>query len=114
MRIFMIDPKLLCDDHLLLEHDNLHLVVDAINNKEALDEYFWPTPHIQFMGLADHHKEVTDEISKRNFDTDESCEGLPKIPSMRKLKRLYPRTYHREVIFAVSSLDLRLMCRNCF
>ena len=39
MRMWMIDPKMLCKKHLLGEHVELHMFVGTINKNKKLDGY---------------------------------------------------------------------------
>lgn len=66
MRMWMVDPKILCKNHLLGEHRELHLLCGALRHKHSIDGYL-------IGGLLDprylrsRHQDLVTEMSRRGY-----------------------------------------------
>lgn len=66
MRMWMIDPKLLCNQHLLGEHVELHMLVGTILKKKSLRGYF-DNRLIEPTKIRLRHEELVAEMAERGM-----------------------------------------------
>lgn len=75
MRMWMIDPKMLCDQHLLGEHVELHMFVGTINAGKSIDGYL-KNGLLEPNKIRERHNELKNEMTERGMNHDSL---LPKI-----------------------------------
>ena len=91
MRMWKVDPKLMCNRHLFGEHLDMHMFVGMIKSgreiKEFIDDGSIETGNIEF-----RHKELVKEIKARGFEheTSLSCNFDPsgKIDPIKNIEEL--------------------------
>lgn len=67
MRMWMIEPKILCRKHLLGEHVELHMLVGSIKRKKRLDG-FVRNGLLELGSLAERHNDLVAEMTKRGYN----------------------------------------------
>ena len=69
MRLWGINPKILCRNHLLGEHKELHYMVGWINGKKPLILKRWSDKmFIDTTIIIKRHKELVDEMVSRGYN----------------------------------------------
>ncbi len=66
MRMWMVDPKVLCRNHLLGEHLELHILVSKINERRKIEgfiEHGLVDPALATM----RHEELAGEMKRRGY-----------------------------------------------
>jgi len=82
MRMWLVDPKLLCRQHLLGEHLEMHMFMGCIKNGTSLKGYI-KNGLVEVDKILHRHNELADEMKlrgychKSNLDGEELlwCEG---------------------------------------
>lgn len=67
MRMWMIDPKLMCDQHLLGEHVELHMLVGSIKRKKSISG-FLDKKLLEPMAIKSRHAALVQEMEKRGMN----------------------------------------------
>ena len=67
MRMWMIDPKILCTKHLLGEHVETHMFIGTIIKGKSLDGYV-NNNLLEFRQLYNRHQKLADEMKRRNMN----------------------------------------------
>ncbi len=77
MRIWDIDPKKLCNKHLIAEHGELHVIWSVIVNNKKGFSYHPETKRWQgkLKALYARHEKLVKEMSRRGFN---HCSALDK------------------------------------
>lgn len=83
VRINLIEPKKLSDQHLIAEYNEILMLVGHLNKNPSLKEipetYVLGKGHIKFFKnkltyLKDRHQKIKNEMKQRNFRTNKSLE----------------------------------------
>lgn len=75
MRMWMVDPKVLCTQHLLGEHLELHMIVGRIKNGNSISGYISKglcEPH----KIKDRHDELVIEMKRRGMNHKSQLEEI--------------------------------------
>jgi len=107
MRMWMINPKLLCDKHLLGEHGEIHKFIPTFKKRYSVDGRFSPIVQIQFQGFRERHDALAVEMVKRGMNHKSPLFELPDF------KSIYPQHYNKFVRASQSYKDLSLRCEQC-
>jgi len=67
MRMWMVDPKLMCRKHLLGEHVELHMIVGAINKGKSL-EGFLVDNMLEPVSIRGRHEAIAKEMARRGYN----------------------------------------------
>ena len=67
MRMWGVDPKILCRKHLLGEHVEMHMFVGCINKRISLKGYI-DNNLVEVHNIKDRHDKLVDEMKKRNMN----------------------------------------------
>ena len=94
MRMWMIEPELLCDKHLLGEHGELH-------------KFISPVVQIELTSYQSRHDELAKEMLSRGMDHKSP---LPELPDFSYLPR---KQFEAKVDRGVSRVDLHERCNEC-
>ena len=65
MRMWMIDPKLMCDQHLLGEHGELHKFIPSFHKKYKVTNRVSPVVQIELSSYQERHDELAEEMLSR-------------------------------------------------
>lgn len=67
MRMWMVDPKMMCRKHLLGEHVEHHMFVGTINKGISVDGYLRDNL-LEPLSLVSRHKELVAEMEARGYN----------------------------------------------
>ena len=67
MRMWMVDPKILCLNHLLAEHSETHMFIGSIKKKIKMNGYH-QNDLLEPMSLLTRHEELVNEFKRRNLN----------------------------------------------
>jgi hypothetical protein len=95
----MVNPKRMCDQHLLGEHVELHMLVGSIRLKKSLTG-FVANGLIEVASIRRRHQELVREMARRGFRHQSP---LPRFPA-KKLGR---------VVRKKSLANLLARCKAC-
>jgi hypothetical protein len=107
MRMWMIDPKLMCDQHLLGEHGELHKFIPSFHKKYKVTNRVSPVVQIELSSYQERHDELAEEMLSRGMNHKSP---LPKLPDFSYLPDEH---YNAKVDIENSIKDLRIRCRRC-
>lgn len=107
MRMWMIDPTLLCRKHLLGEHGEIHKHIPSFRKGYKIDGRFDPVIQIQLNALESRHDELAAEMLKRGYNHKSPLVDVPD------LKAIYPQHYDKCVDIDISISDLMIRCKDC-
>jgi hypothetical protein len=66
MRMWMVDPRKMCDQHLLGEHVELHMLVGSLRRKKTLTG-FLEGGLVELQSIRTRHAELVIEMTSRGF-----------------------------------------------
>lgn len=105
MRMWMTDPAKMCDQHLLGEHVEHHMLVGQINRKRRLDGYA-ANGLIEPRRIRERHNTLAAEMVRRGF-RHQSPLQQPDIS-------YFPDNIQTATVDSEKSLkDLRGRCEKC-
>jgi len=99
MRMWMVDPRRMCSQHLLGEHVELHMLVGTLRRKRSVAG-FVASGLIEVHSVRRRHAELVREMRRRGFRHQSP---LPSFTA-RRLGRVVRRK---------SLADLLARCRDC-
>jgi hypothetical protein len=103
----MIDPKLLCNKHLIGEHGELHKHLPSFRKGHKVEGRFNPVVQIQFQGYLERHDAIAEEMLNRGMNHKSPLKDLPDF------KKLYTQYYDLKVDKRISLTDLITRCKDC-
>ena len=78
MRLWLVNLKVMCNQHLLGEHVECHMFVGSINKGKNLDGYI-KGGLLQFDKLVDRHKQLAEEMERRKMNHNSPLPVITKI-----------------------------------
>ncbi len=66
MRMWMVDPRKMCDQHLLGEHVELHMLVGSLRRKKTITG-FLEGGLVELHSIRSRHAELVVEMKSRGF-----------------------------------------------
>lgn len=105
MRMWMVDPKLMCDKHLLGEHVEIHMFVGHVNLKRRLGK-FVENRLIEPDHMQSRHDDLVAEMEARGMN-----HKSPLRPYT--LEHMTPNERHCRVDVAHSLAELASRCDIC-
>ena len=102
-----VNPRWLCDTHLLGEHYELHFFLSTFRKGYKVAGRFSPVVQVQFNGYVDRHEALVKEMLFRGFKHHSPLVNVPDFKSM------YPEYYHFKIDIEYSLWDLKSRCRAC-
>ena len=66
MRMWMVPPEMMCKNHLLGEHLEIHMFVGAINKNKNIKGYL--NGLLEFDSIESRHNELAIEMIKRGYN----------------------------------------------
>ena len=103
----MIEPKGLCDKHLLGEHGELHKFIPSFVKKYRIDNRVAPVVQIELTSYQSRHDELANEMLNRGMNHKSP---LPKLPDFSYLPL---EQFEAKVDRDVSKKDLHERCEDC-
>lgn len=106
MRMWMINPELLCNKHLIGEHGEIHKHRHNFIKKHNISGRIYPVVQIEPSSMKVRHDELAKEMLKRNMNHKSDYEQ-PDISYLSDDLRL------AKVDTNISKLDLIQRCEEC-
>ena len=66
MRMWLVDPRVMCSQHLLGEHVELHMLVGSLNRGRRIDG-FLRDGLVELRSIRRRHAELVAEMQRRRF-----------------------------------------------
>ena len=105
MRMWMVDPAMMCDQHLLGEHVEIHMLTGTLARHRSIDGFI-VKGLLEPSSMAERHERLVAEMARRRF-THRS--PLPESD----LGYLGPEARGARVDVAVSATELASRCERC-
>ena len=77
MRMWMVDPRLMCRQHLLGEHVELHMVAASLRNGTSL-QGFIENQLIETHNVRRRHEQLVGEMKRRGFKHASPLKNVPR------------------------------------
>lgn len=106
MRMWMINPKLLCKKHLLGEHNELHKHRHSFVKKHSISGRITPVVQIEPSSMERRHNVLAKEMLNRNYN-HKSDYNQPDISYLQNNER------YATVDVNNSINDLKQRCHEC-
>lgn len=107
MRMWMIDPALLCRKHLLGEHNEIHMLVGSILKGKSL-EGFVRNGLLEARSIASRHEALAREMEARGYKHNSP------LPAYADALEAYPEHIRQCLVdTTVSMVELRTRCQDC-
>lgn len=103
----MVDPKLMCNQHLIGEHGEMHKFLPSFRKGYKVDGRFDPVVQIQFHGYVARHDRLAQEMIRRGMNHKSPLKDVPDF------KKTYPQHFDKTVDIWKSVADLQLRCEKC-
>ena len=91
MRMWMVNPKVMCRQHLLGEHVEIHMFIGTINLQKKVDGYL-EKGLLEIHNLYARHEELVEEMKRRGYnhrsDVDEKWKYTKRLGEIDKIKNL--------------------------
>ena len=84
MRMWMVDPKIMCDQHLLGEHVELHMLVGNIQRGKSIDGFLSGLVNPGF--IVQRHEVVANEMLYRGMNHKSPIESPGEFTSNRTVQ----------------------------
>jgi hypothetical protein len=105
MRMWMINPKLLCRKHLLGEHSEIHKHKHNFEKNHSISKRVFPVAQIEPSSMKKRHDELVIEMQRRNYNHNSPYE-MPNISYLPPQER----DTKVDVNFSVNDLVERCPC----
>ena len=66
MRMWMVNPRIMCRQHLLGEHVEIHMFIGALNGKKSVKGYL-QKGLLEVHNLHSRHNELVEEMKRRGY-----------------------------------------------
>jgi hypothetical protein len=97
MRMWMVDPRIMCRQHLLGEHAEIHMFIGTISRGDSVKGYL-EKGLLEIHSLCSRHDELVREMKRRNYRHDSAMSKkwkqariLGSIDKDKNLKQLVSR-----------------------
>lgn len=89
--MWMVNPRVMCRQHLLGEHVEIHMYVGAISRGQSMSGYL-QKGLLEVHSLYDRHEEIAEEMKRRGYkhcsDLDEKWRSAERSGAIDKKKNL--------------------------
>ena len=107
MRMWMIEAYLLCQQHLVGEHSELHKHLPSLRKGHSVMKRFDPVVQMQFVGYVERHDEIAIEMIRRGMNHTSPLTDVPDFTVH------YSDYMDERVDLVVSIDDLMQRCPMC-
>lgn len=106
MRMWMLNPKLLCNKHLLGEHGEIHKFRHIFEKGHSIHGGLFPVTQIEPRNMKERHDQLAEELIRRGFNHNSPYiqPSLHHYHGVEQFPRVNRRTSHEE---------LSLRCTEC-
>lgn len=108
MRMWMIDPSLMCDKHLLGEHGEIHKFRPSFVKDVRITGRVYPVVQIEPASMKARHDELTAEMERRFGKSYDSPYEQPDLSAYS------PEQVNARVDLNHNKLDMASRCPACF
>lgn len=105
-RMRMVEPELLCSQHLLGEHKELHQARGQIKNRHSITGYI-QNGLLEIESIISRHRELVEEMERRGMNHKSPLEDVPFLELVPKWQR------RAKVSKSESIRDLIERCPKC-
>jgi Pyrimidine dimer DNA glycosylase len=105
--MWMVNPKLMCNKHLIGEHGELHKFLPSFRKGHKVDGRFNPIIQMQFQRYQERHNSIAKEMINRGLNHKSPLENIPDF------SLTYSEYYNKVVDIEVSIKDLKKRCEHC-
>ncbi|MEJ5326858.1 MAG: pyrimidine dimer DNA glycosylase/endonuclease V [Candidatus Bathyarchaeia archaeon] len=112
MRMWMVDPKIMCTNHLLGEHSEIHLFVWNIDAGHSVKGYI-DKGLLEIHNLYHRHEELAQELRRRGYQHNselntkwrlaKNAGSVDKRQSLKELIRRCAKCRERYCLFGAES-----------
>ncbi len=106
MRMWMMNPRLMCRKHLLGEHNELHKFVPYFKKKYKIDKRISPIVQIELSSYEKRHAQLANEMRRRGY----SHKSPLKVPDFSYLPK---KQFLAKVDKKQSIYELKRRCAEC-
>ena len=78
MRMWLVNPKIMCRNHLLGEHLELHMLASCLKNRKNIRGYI-ERDLVDPSLLVKRHEELVEEMKRRGYSHSSSINELPEL-----------------------------------
>lgn len=78
MRMWMINPKLMCNKHILGEHVELHMLVGCLNKKKNIEGYI-TGGLVEIHNIESRHNTIAQEMGFRGMNHNTPIVNEPRL-----------------------------------
>jgi hypothetical protein len=87
VRMWMVNPAILCRSHLLGEHNELHMLTGSLRKKHSISGYI-ENNCVEVHSIEERHDQVAKEMGERGY-THKSPIEVPDVSYLPLSERLY-------------------------
>ena len=91
MRMWMVNPKIMCSQHLLGEHVEIHMFIGTLNRKKSVKGYL-EKGLLEIHNLYVRHEILVEEMKRRSYnhysEVDEKWKYVEKVGTIDKEKNV--------------------------
>ncbi|MFW6129814.1 MAG: pyrimidine dimer DNA glycosylase/endonuclease V [Atribacterota bacterium] len=104
-RMWMVNPKILCKDHLLGEHKEIHQLLGSLKKGHSIQGYL-DKKIVEPQNIIQRHKEIVKEMENRDYNhnselKEEDLKAIEDAPECNVDK-------------TKSEMELFIRCDDCF
>jgi len=109
MRMWMVSPRLMCRQHLLGEHLEIHMFLSALQKHKKIEGYI-KNNCLEPRSLKQRHDDLVDEMETRDYNhktpiKDIDCACICDLPQEQQ---------YWKIDSSISLEDLLKRCSRCF
>jgi hypothetical protein len=108
MRMWMVDPRIMCRKHLLGEHLEIHMFASVIKEKKQISGYIKGNL-LEIQSLETRHKELAQEMVRRGYRHQTPLEFSPD----KEAQHLDPEQRNKKIDPTESLRVLISRCNEC-
>jgi len=91
MRMWMVNPRIMCRQHLLGEHVEIHMFIGTLNRKKSVKGYL-EKGLLEIHNLYARHEELVEEMKRRSYNhyskVDDKWKFVEKVGIIDKEKNV--------------------------
>ena len=108
MRMWLVDPSIMCRQHLLGEHNELHMFIGTLRKEKSITGYI-ENDLIEPASIKLRHDQLVEEMIKRGYN-----HKTPITDNLLELLNYLPTEYIEHIIDKDNSLKILLSrCDKC-
>jgi hypothetical protein len=104
MRMWLVDRKIMCRQHLLGEHLELHFFIGHMKRKKSIKGYL-VNNCLQINEIYNRHEELVNEMKNRGYNHKSELEKIDLC--------YYKEFFNVKINTESSKLDLKTRCNEC-